>query len=126
MIVFQSGMESSSSDLNGWESNSKDCTPGLGRKARLFKTRAESNKKNALNSKKLDCRDSEISRSTEALNVSRPKYREERSQLSTNAEKERSERGIEKKGLKRSASHEVISTKMSLASPEFQVRVIKF
>ncbi|KAK6624708.1 hypothetical protein RUM44_011567 [Polyplax serrata] len=120
---ISSGMESSSSDLNGWES-SKDCPSGQGRKARLFKTRAETNKKNFANSRKLESgiRESELTRSTEVLTSLGPKYRDERLHSSTNVEKERSER-LEKKGLKRSASHEVISTRKSLATPEFQAEL---
>ena len=117
-------MESSSSDLNGWEPNCKECNPiPPCRKGRLFKTRAESNKKNVSNLKKLDKNSSELSKSTEVLHSTKSKYRDDDNKLqqSTNSDVERCGERLEKKLLRRSASQEVISTKRSLASLEFQV-----
>lgn len=117
-FAFQSGMDSSSPDLNAWDTHAGDCaTPG--RKVRLFKTRAETNKRNLAN-KKQDACEAELSRPSEALNVPRPRLREEARRQSTNADKERIGR-LEANGLKRSASHEVISSRKNLSTPEFQV-----
>lgn len=110
-------MDSSSPDLNGWDHHHPGEFTTPGRKARLFKTRAETNKRNL--TKRLENAGSDLS---EGLNVPRPKLREESRSQSSTGDKEKIDR-LDTKGLRRSSSQEVISSRKSLSSPEFQVSV---
>lgn len=101
-------MDSSSPDLNVWDQHNADCTTS-GRKARLFKTRAETSKRPVQSHKKMESTDFEDMKANDI------------SMMAGAGAIDRKERERkEQKSLVRSASHEVITSR-SLASPEFQV-----